>query len=175
MRDCRGIWGSRDLACTGCPTRGENDDANRGHSELARAVGVRRMVKVGDKVLKRWYFSTKLISRQLSASIWRFSINLHTRLLYGVHFNLTFEWKSKKKEIILACRLFCPPLCRCLSTTSVPPRCRSFIWLRRGARVRGYNEAVCPCPRQCSKMQRRDDTVSHKVGDVFARLQRETS
>lgn len=39
VRDRRGIWGSRDLACTGCPTRGENDDADRGRSELARAVG----------------------------------------------------------------------------------------------------------------------------------------
>ncbi|KAF3842043.1 hypothetical protein F7725_023994 [Dissostichus mawsoni] len=36
----------------------------------------------------------------------------------------------------------------------MPPRCFSFIRQRRAARVRAYNEAVCPCPTQCSKMLR---------------------
>lgn len=49
----------------------------------------------------------------------------------------------------------------------MPPRCLSFIRQRRRARVRGHNEAVRPCPRQCSKMQRSE------IGENFGRLQRE--
>lgn len=73
--------------------------------------------------------------------------------------------------------LFCSPSCSCRSAASVPARCRpSFIRQRSAARVRRYNEAVCPCPRQCRReMLRRDETASQKIGDAFARWQRDTS
>lgn len=67
--------------------------------------------------------------------------------------------------------------CSCRSAASVPARCRlSFIRQKSAARVRRYNEAVCPCRRQCRReMLRRDETASQKIGDAFARWQRDAS
>lgn len=117
---------------------GESDGVKRGHSGLCRAVS-----STHGESWRRWCLT--LVSNQARVSVRRISLHLSRSIWRYLKPALDSTFCLKKS-------LFFSPVVYISFFLSIEvgarrPRCLSFIRRRRG-----HNEAVCPCPAQCSKM-----------------------